>query len=87
MSSVWIPALMRDLTGKQETVHVAGTTLLEVIDDLDTRFPGIKARLCQGDELRQGLAVVIDTQVIRDGLSATVGPNSEVHFIPAVSGG
>lgn len=87
MPNVWIPALMRDLTAQQENVHVAGTTLREVIDALDEKFPGIKARLCQGEGLRPGLAVVIDTQVARGGLAEAVGAASEVHFIPAIGGG
>ena len=87
MPTVWIPALLRHLTQEQETIHVVGTTLLEVIDELDTQFPGVKARLCDGDRLRPGLAVVLDTQVVRGGLSEAVPEKSEVHFIPAIGGG
>lgn len=87
MPTVWVPALLRHLTGDQESIPVAGATLREVIDALDGKFPGIKARLCQGDGLRPGLATVIDGQVVRGGLSEPVEEGSEVHFIPAVAGG
>jgi len=87
MPTVWVPALLRHLTNEQESVQVAGTTVREVIDALETKFPGLKARLCQGDTLRPGMAVVIDTQMARAGLSESVSENSEVHFIPAVAGG
>jgi sulfur-carrier protein len=87
MPTVWIPALLRHLTHEQESVQVPGTTLREAIDALDIKFPGIKARLCQGDSVRPGMAVVIDTQMARAGLSESVSENSEVHFIPAVAGG
>ncbi len=87
MPTVWIPALMRDLTGQAESVPVAAGALREIIDELDAKFPGIKARLCAGDAVRPGLAVVIDAQVARGGLSEAVGANSEVHFIPAIGGG
>jgi molybdopterin synthase sulfur carrier subunit len=87
MPTVWIPALLRHLTGQRETVQVSGQSVREVIDALETQFPGIKARLIQGEALRPGLAVVIDTEVSREGLSAAVAENSEVHFIPAVGGG
>ena len=87
MPSVWIPALLRPLTHEQETVHICGATLREVIAALDAKFPGIRSRLCEGDALRPGLAVVIDTQVVRGGLSEPVGEGSEVHFIPAIAGG
>jgi sulfur-carrier protein len=87
MPTVWIPALLRNLTQGQQTVQVPGLTVREVIDALDAKFPGIKARLCQDDQLRPGMAVVIDTQVARGGLSEAVQDTSEVHFIPAIAGG
>jgi molybdopterin converting factor small subunit len=79
--------LLRDLTGGVEAVSVAGARVAEVIDELDRLYPGIKGRLCQGDSLRPGLAVVVDTAIGRLGLLQPVGPDSEVHFLPAIAGG
>jgi molybdopterin synthase sulfur carrier subunit len=87
MPTVWIPALLRHLTHDQESIEVPGETLRALIDALEARYPGIKARLLQGDDLRPGLAVVVDTQVVRGGLTEAVSENSEVHFIPAIGGG
>jgi len=58
-----------------------------VIEALERKYPGIRARLCDGDAIRPGLSVVIDAQVSRAGLSETISENSEVHFIPAIAGG
>ena len=87
MATVWIPALMRSLADGQESVHVADGTLREVIAAVEAKFPGMRARLCDGDVVRPGLSVVIDSQVSRAGLSESIGENSEVHFIPAIAGG
>ena len=87
MVVVWIPSLLQDLTGRQQTVTVAGSTVGEIIDSLELKYPGIKARLCDGPGLRRGIAVAIDTQVARLGLAEPVGERSEVHFVPAISGG
>lgn len=87
MPSVWIPSLLRDLTSGQETVTVPGSTVRQVIDNLERLYPGIKGRLCNEHGLRPGVAVAVDTTVTRLGLSQPVGENSEVHFLPAVSGG
>ncbi|MCA9031612.1 MAG: MoaD/ThiS family protein, partial [Planctomycetaceae bacterium] len=87
MPTAWIPSLLRELTGGQESVAVAGTTVAEVIADLDRQFPGIKQRLCEGDALRPGIAVAIDTQLANLGLLQHVPETSEVHFLPAISGG
>jgi molybdopterin synthase sulfur carrier subunit len=87
MARVWIPAPLRDLTSGQDVVTVAGTRVGQIVEQLEQLYPGIRARLCAGDELRPGLAVVVDTAVARLGLGEPVGPDSEVHFLPAIAGG
>ncbi len=87
MPVVWIPASLRTLTNQRDTVRVEGGTVRDVINQLDLQFPGIKARLCDGDSLRRGLAVAIDAEMSRTGLDQTVPENSEVHFLPAIGGG
>src|SRR2546426_117430 len=87
MPVVWIPALLRDLTHGQRTVTVAGTTVGQIIDNLERLFPGIKQRLCDADGLRSGMAAAVDTQIARLGLAQPVAETSEVHFIPAIGGG
>lgn len=87
MPRVWIPSLMRDLTGGREVVVVDGTRVGEVIDHLERLYPGVKERLCADGALRPGIAVIVDTEVTRLGLRHPVGPDSEVHFQPAIAGG
>ena len=87
MATVWIPSLLRDLTHGQETVTVPGANVREVIDALERLYPGIRDRLCDGDQLHPGIALAVDSQIARLGLLQPVGEGSEVHFLPAVSGG
>jgi molybdopterin synthase sulfur carrier subunit len=87
MAIVWIPPLMRDLTGGRERVTVPGEKVRELVDALDVRYPGLKARLTEDGELRRGLVVTIDGVASRQGLRQRVGPGSEVHFLPAIGGG
>jgi molybdopterin synthase sulfur carrier subunit len=87
MPTVWIPAPFRALTHGQETVTVSGATVRQVIDELDRLFPGLRDRLCDANGLRPGLAVAVDTQVATLGLRQPVGEQSEIHFLPAISGG
>jgi molybdopterin synthase sulfur carrier subunit len=87
MPRVWIPAQMRDLTGGAEVVTVPGARVGDALDALDRLHPGVKARLCDGDALRPGIAAVVDTEISRLGLRQPVGAESEVHFLPAISGG
>jgi sulfur-carrier protein len=87
MARVWIPSLLRDLTGGAESVTVPGASVRQVIDELERLHPGARARLCAGDALRAGLAVVVDNEVARLGLLQPLSPDSEVHFLPAIGGG
>lgn len=87
MAVVWIPALLRDLTGGQERVMVPGETVRQVIENLNGRFPGIRDRLVEGNRLRPGIAVVVDGELSREQLRRRLAETSEVHFVPAISGG
>jgi molybdopterin synthase sulfur carrier subunit len=87
MAIVWIPPLMRDLTGGRERMRAPGEKVRELIDALDRECPGLKARLIEDETLRPGIVVTIDGVANRQGLRARVGPDSEVHFVPAIGGG
>jgi molybdopterin converting factor small subunit len=78
---------MRDLTSGTEKVSVAGETLRQVIRHLEETYPGVTERLCDEGRLKPTIAVVIDGRVARKGLLEQVGNDSEIHFVPAISGG
>jgi molybdopterin synthase sulfur carrier subunit len=87
MATVWIPALLRDLTGGRELLDVPGETVRQLVENLEAAYPGMRERLCPEGRLRPGLAVVVDGQVSRQGLRRRLDAASEVHFLPALSGG
>lgn len=87
MAMVWIPSLMRGLTGGQAQVSVPGKTVREVIEALDDAYPGIKDRLCAGNRLDPAIMVSVDGRIARLGLSEPVEERSEVLFLPAMAGG
>lgn len=87
MATVWIPPLLRDLTLGQEKLTVNGSTIRQLITELDRTFPGFAKRICDGENLRPGIAIVVDREVVRRSLDQNVGASTEVHFIPGISGG
>ncbi len=87
MPTVWIPPLIRDLTGGREQVTVPGATVGEVVEHLDEAYPGIKERLCDAGRLRPGISVSVDGELSPRGLRQPVGESGEVHFLPSISGG
>lgn len=87
MATVFIPSQMRDMTDGVGQLEIAAANVRQVVDALETQFPGIRARLCVGDALSPSLQVSIDGQMSSRGLTAKVKPRSEVHFVPAIGGG
>ena len=80
---------MQRLTGGQQRVQVPGSTVRQVVTNLEAAYPGIKPLLydAEGDRIVPGIAVVIDGEVSVLGLMQAVEENSEVHFLPAIGGG
>ncbi len=86
MALVFIPAMMQNLTNGVTQVQIAGRTVRDIVDHLEETFPGFKERLLQDGDIRPDIAVAVDGEVAFD-LMERVGDDSEVHFIPPISGG
>ncbi|MCC6591242.1 MAG: MoaD/ThiS family protein [Bryobacterales bacterium] len=87
MAKVFIPTLLKELTGGQTEVQADGSTVRQIIQDLDRQFPGIGARLTDGGRLQPNISVAIDGEVTPLGLVEKVPLNAEVHFVTAIKGG
>ena len=48
-NNVRIPVQLRALTNGEEVVSASGKSVLELIEDIDKKFPGIKDRICESD--------------------------------------
>jgi len=88
LATVWIPSLLRSFTGGVVEVDVPASTVRELIDGLEQRYPGIKARLLTEEgRVMPNIAVVVDGLNSKQGLRQPLNANSEVHFVPAMAGG
>lgn len=87
MALVFIPSLLRKLTGGLEKVAVEGRNIGELVEQLERRFPGFRDYVTQAGELKASVAVSIDGEIGTAGLLERVGESSEVHFLPALGGG
>lgn len=88
--TVIIPTPLRKFTNDTEIVEVEGATVGDVFNQLETRFPGIQARLCdETGELRRFINVYVDGEDIRflDRLQTPVGARAEISIVPAIAGG
>jgi molybdopterin synthase sulfur carrier subunit len=87
MPRVFLPVALRSLIDGQEAVDAEGSSVRELIDQLEQRYPGLRVRLCQGNRLAPGISVVVSGAVSSLGLRQPVAPDAEVHFLPAIGGG
>ena len=87
MPMVAIPSLMQNLTDGKEKAEVEGQTIREVINNLESSYPGFKERLCEDDRIRPNIALYVDGAVSREGMRQQVTEETEIHFLPAISGG
>ena len=87
MPRIFIPPLLKTLTDGSEVIETSGKTVGEVINELESRFPGIKAKLCEGDELQPGLSISVNDKISTRGLLQKLDDDSEVHFLPSIGGG
>ena len=87
MATVYIPTMLLPVTGGVKQTQVEARNVRQLINGLEEQFPGIRERLIEDNQVRPNLAVSIDGEIARMGLLERVGENSEVHFVPAISGG
>ncbi len=87
MPRVFIPTMLQPLTKGVREVEFDASNVRQVVQGLEERFPGIGQWLTEDGRIKPSLAVAIDGETTSMGLLAKVKPDSEVHFIPAISGG
>ena len=87
MPTIFIPAPLRELTQGNVSVDVSGSSVREAIESLETQYPGVKERLCEGDKIRPNISVMVDGQISHLKMRERLEDESEVHFVIAISGG
>lgn len=90
MATVRIPTPLRKYTQGAEEVSVTGATVKEVLDNLESSYPGIRERICDDTgAVRRFVNVFVADEDIRflDNLDTQVKDADEVSIIPAIAGG
>jgi sulfur-carrier protein len=84
---VRLPGPLVDLfPGSPRRLEVQATTVREMIDALNTQWPGMRDRLCDTTPaIRKHINVFIDGE--RAKLETPLKPGTEVFILTAISGG
>jgi sulfur-carrier protein len=83
---VLIPGALRSYTGQGKT-EASGSTLADVLADLDRRYPGIRFRMIdEQDRIRRHIRIFVNGEQAHD-LSWSLRATDEVVIVQALSGG
>jgi molybdopterin converting factor small subunit len=86
---VRIPTILRSYTGGAKSVQGSGSTLGELLINLDAEHGGLRERLIDGEKLRRFVNVYLNDEDVRflGGLETPVADGDTVTVLPAVAGG
>ncbi len=86
---VRIPTPLQRLTQGKEEVEGKSGTIIELVADLDKRFPGIGERISEGGKIRRFVNIYVNEEDIRflKGEETAVKDGDEISIVPAIAGG
>ncbi|MBX9686081.1 MAG: MoaD/ThiS family protein [Candidatus Obscuribacterales bacterium] len=84
---VLIPSPLRSYTGNLCEVEECGSTLAELLDNLDRRFPGIRFRMIdEQDAIRKHIRIYVDKE-LSPSIGLKLAGNERIQIVCALSGG
>ena len=87
---VRIPTPLRSLTKGTAQVEAKGSTVIDIIGDLERQYPGMRDRLVdESGEIRRFVNVYVNQEDVRflDGDKTVIKDGDEVSIVPAMAGG
>lgn len=87
---VRIPTPLQSMTQNQSEVEASGTTVKEVLANLDSQYTGMQTRLYDDQgQLRRFINFYVNDEDIRflNGELTPVNEGDELSIVPAIAGG
>lgn len=86
---VRIPTPLQKLTQGKEEVEGRVGSVIELINDLETKYPGIAERISEGGKVRRFVNIYVNEEDIRflQAEQTPVKDGDEVSIVPAIAGG
>ncbi len=81
MARVVLTGNLRRFVDDDVPLDVEGADIRQILLGLGKRFPEL------APHLDEGIAVAVDGTIYQDTWFESVGPDSEVHIMPAIGGG
>ena len=79
----------QDITGTGEIVHATGSTVMEIIDDLERQYPGMKEQLVDHRGRIQGYAeIFVNSEIVHpQSTDMPVKEGDEIEILTIIAGG
>jgi molybdopterin synthase sulfur carrier subunit len=90
MPQLRVPSMLRPTVGGERTVAAEGSTLRDLIRNIDERHPGFAGQLLEGNgQQRTFVNIYLNDEDVRylQGLETPVGDGDVISILPAVAGG
>lgn len=86
---VRIPTPLQKITNGKEEVEGETGTILNLIQVLDKKFPGIAERISDGGKIRRFVNIYLNDEDIRflKNEETEIKDGDEVSIVPAIAGG
>jgi sulfur-carrier protein len=84
---VHIPGPLLSYTNQRNDVEASGSTITEMLDDLNRQFPGIRFRMIdEQDSIRPHMKIFVNGEQVWS-LSTVLESRDEIYILQALSGG
>jgi MoaD family protein len=90
MATVKLPTILRKQTNGEAQVQAEGDTLRDLLNDLESKYPGITKNIVSDDGgLHRFINVYVNDEDVRylGSLETNVTETDTVSILPAVAGG
>ncbi len=86
---VRIPTPLQRLTQGKEEVEGAAGKIIDLINELDSKYPGIAERISENGKVRRFVNIYLNDEDIRflNAEETVVKDGDEVSIVPAIAGG
>lgn len=87
--TVNIPTILRPLTNNQKRIEISSASVLEAIEHMEQRHPGVKEKLITEGKAHRFVNIYVNDDDIRfsNGLSTRLKDGDSLTILPAVAGG
>ena len=87
MTKVVVPSQLHGYTAGKSEVEARGSTVSEVLADLDRQFPGFRFRVIDEQDRVRRHVIIFVGQEREENLAAKIPPGADVQIVGALSGG